>query len=90
MGVLSSARGLKAGEFLLEAMIARAKAMQAETLYLLTNSRCEVAIHLYEKLGFRHDVGIMDTYGARYERCNIAMKMDDREFSLPKSVARNI
>ncbi len=74
MGVRSQARGLKAGEFLLEAMIIRAQAMQVETLYLLTNSRCEAAIHLYEKLGFRHDADIMARYGARYERCDVAMR----------------
>ncbi|MBW8733636.1 MAG: GNAT family N-acetyltransferase [Asticcacaulis sp.] len=74
MGVRSQARGLKAGEFLLEAMIARAQAMQVETLYLLTNARCEAAIHLYEKLGFRHDADIMARYGARYERCDVAMR----------------
>lgn len=73
MGVRSSARGLKAGEFLLDAMIARARAMGADPLYLLTNRKCEAAIHLYEKLGFRHDAGIMERYGARYERCDVAM-----------------
>ncbi len=74
MGVRSQARGLKAGEFLLDAVIERARAMQVETLYLLTNSRCQAAIHLYEKLGFRHDADIMARYGARYERCNVAMR----------------
>jgi ribosomal protein S18 acetylase RimI-like enzyme len=48
--------------------------MGAETLYLLTNKQCEVAIHLYEKLGFRHDTEIMETYGACYARCDVAMK----------------
>jgi N-acetylglutamate synthase-like GNAT family acetyltransferase/DNA-binding MarR family transcriptional regulator len=74
MGVRESARGLKAGEFLLEAAIARAQAMGAQTLYLLTNHKCASAIHLYEKLGFTHDAGIMATYGARYERCDVAMR----------------
>lgn len=74
MGVRETARGLKAGEFLLEAMIARAQAMGADTLYLLTNHACEAAIHLYEKLGFVHDAGIMAEYGARYERCDVAMR----------------
>ena len=74
MGVRGTARGLKAGEFLLDAMIARARALQVETLYLLTNARCEAAIHLYEKLGFRHDADIMARYGARYERCDVAMR----------------
>ena len=74
MGVLESARGLKAGEFLLEAMIARAAAMGARKLYLLTNAKCAAAVHLYEKLGFVHDGAIMADYGARYERCNVAMR----------------
>ena len=73
MGVRASARGLKAGEFLLAAIIDRAKAMRAETLYLLTNRRCEAAIHLYEKLGFEHDAEIMAKYGSRYERSDVAM-----------------
>lgn len=74
MGVRETARGLKAGEFLLEGMIERARELGAEELYLLTNSKCAPAIHLYEKLGFVHDVDIMARYGARYERCNVAMR----------------
>lgn len=73
MGVRETARGLKAGEFLLQAMIDRAQAMGADRLYLLTNHACTAAIHLYEKLGFVHDAGIMAEYGARYERCDVAM-----------------
>lgn len=74
MGVRAAARGLKAGEFLLDATIARAAELGAGTLYLLTNSDCAAAIHLYEKNGFRHDPGIMARYGARYARCNVAMR----------------
>ena len=74
MGVRESARGRKAGEFLLAAVIERALALGADPLYLLTNTRCAAAIHLYEKHGFRHDADIMATYGARYERCNVAMR----------------
>jgi DNA-binding MarR family transcriptional regulator len=73
MGVRESARGRKAGEFLLAAIIERAQAMGAEKLYLLSNAKSAPAIHLYEKLGFVHDAGIMRDYGARYERCDIAM-----------------
>jgi len=73
MGVRASARGLKAGEFVLAATIERARAMGIDKLYLLTNSKCAPAIHLYEKLGFVHDAGIMAEYGARYERCDVAM-----------------
>jgi len=74
MGVLETARGLKAGEFLLKAVIARAQDIGAERLYLLSNKKSEAAIHLYEKLGFVHDAEIMRDYGARYERCDVAMR----------------
>lgn len=74
MGVREAARGLKAGEFLLAAVIDRAKSLGANPLYLLTNSKCAPAIHLYEKLGFSHDAGIMTQYGARYQRCDVAMR----------------
>jgi DNA-binding MarR family transcriptional regulator/N-acetylglutamate synthase-like GNAT family acetyltransferase len=73
MGVLEAARGRKAGEFLLRAMIARAERLGAKRLYLLSNRKSAAAIHLYEKLGFAHDAGIMQEFGARYERCNVAM-----------------
>ena len=74
MGVLEAARGRKAGEFLLKAAIERAERMGAEVLYLLSNRKSAAAIHLYEKLGFAHDAEIMREYGARYERCNVAMR----------------
>ncbi len=74
MGVLSSMRGQKIGEKLLQYVIQQAKAMKVKKLYLLTNKKCESAIHLYEKLGFVHCEKIMQTYGGHYERCNVAMR----------------
>lgn len=73
MGVADAARGRKAGEFLLNAMIARACGLGANPLYLLTNRTCAAAIHLYEKVGFVHDAGVMEQFGRRYDRCNVAM-----------------
>jgi N-acetylglutamate synthase-like GNAT family acetyltransferase len=73
MGVLESARGRKAGEFLLAACIERAQSMKMARLYLLTNHICAPAIHLYEKAGFQHDVEIMEQYGKKYERTDVAM-----------------
>jgi ribosomal protein S18 acetylase RimI-like enzyme len=73
MGVLENVRGLKAGEFLLRAVLARAATMNMKSLYLLTSSKCEAAIHLYKKLGFVHDVSIMTNYGKTYARCDVAM-----------------
>ena len=74
MGVRESVRGQIVGEFLLSAVIKRALALKADPLYLLTNSICTPAIHLYEKLGFVHDAQIMEQYGARYARCDVAMR----------------
>ncbi|MGE4483177.1 bifunctional helix-turn-helix transcriptional regulator/GNAT family N-acetyltransferase [Acidocella sp.] len=73
MGVLEAARGRKVGEFLLRAMLARARRKGARRLYLLSNRKSAAAIHLYEKLGFRHDEDIMREFGARYARCDVAM-----------------
>jgi hypothetical protein len=48
--------------------------MGAELLYLLSNKKSAAAVHLYEKLRFVHDAEIMRTYGARYQRCDVAMR----------------
>ncbi len=74
MGVLESARGRKAGEFLLAKIITRAQQMGVETLYLLTNWKCAAAIHLYEKAGFVHDPDVMERLGGSYDRCDVAMR----------------
>jgi DNA-binding MarR family transcriptional regulator len=74
MGVSASARGRKVGEFLLAGVIDRARQMQMQTLFLLTNRKSQAAIHLYEKRGFIHDADIMARYGRKYERCNVAMR----------------
>ena len=77
MGVTASARGRKVGEFLLAGVITRARAMAdaglLTELYLLTNRKSAAAIHLYEKLGFVHSTDIMERFGRRYQRCNVAM-----------------
>ena len=74
MGVLETARGLKVGEQLLKHVIEKSKENNLECLFLLTNSKCEAAIHLYEKNGFEHDRDIMSEYGKSYERCDVAMR----------------
>ncbi len=74
MGVVEKARGCKAGEFLLRAVIDHAATLDAEWLYLLSNRKSAAGIHLYEKLGFVHDDETMRIYGARYARCDVAMR----------------
>ena len=73
MGVLKSARGRKAGDFLMKQILRRARQMKLRELFLLTNTKCDTAIRLYEKYGFRHDDDIMRRYGHRYERCDVTM-----------------
>ena len=73
MGVLPEARGRKAGEFLLRAAIERAFALGCDRLYLLSNAKGAAGVHLYETVGFVHDAGIMEEFGKRYARCNVAM-----------------
>lgn len=73
MGVLKSARGLKVGEILLQHVLNEAQSLDIKKLFLLTSSKCEAAIHLYEKNGFVHDKKVMQNYGQSYARCNVAM-----------------
>ncbi|THD37921.1 MAG: GNAT family N-acetyltransferase [Sphingomonas sp.] len=73
MGVVPEARGLGAGAVLLNAMIARAFELGCDRLYLLSSSKGAAGVHLYEKAGFVHDARIMEEFGKRYARCNVAM-----------------
>jgi DNA-binding MarR family transcriptional regulator/N-acetylglutamate synthase-like GNAT family acetyltransferase len=73
MAVVPEARGRGAGEFLLRATIERAFAMGAERLFLLTNSKSQAAIKLYERNGFVHDAEILARCGGEYARCDVAM-----------------
>jgi N-acetylglutamate synthase-like GNAT family acetyltransferase len=78
MGVTPEARGRKVGEYLLAKTLERAASLGMDKVYLLTNRKCAAAIHLYEKLGFAHDAEIMAMFGARYERCDVAMSYQPR------------
>lgn len=74
MGVLESARGLKAGEVLLKQVIKDSNQADIDTLFLLTSSKCEAAIHLYEKNGFVHDESIKEKFKELYDRSDTFMK----------------
>lgn len=73
MGVRPEARGHSAGARILEALVDTARELGARELYLLSSHKCEAAVHLYEKFGFRHDPAVMQAYGANYGRCDVAM-----------------
>ncbi|MEM7706851.1 MAG: GNAT family N-acetyltransferase [Pseudomonadota bacterium] len=75
MGVRSAARGKGAGEFLLRFVLERVREMGwQDRLFLVSNKKNSAAVKLYEKLGFEHDAHIMQQFGSRYERCNVAMR----------------
>ncbi len=73
MGVTAQARGLNAGHFLMEKTLERAEALAMDELFLMTNNRCEAAIHLYEKYGFIHDENIKARFSDRYARAEVFM-----------------
>lgn len=74
MGVTTEHRGTGAGAALLAGLLDRARAMPVDTLFLLTSSKCQAAIRLYERAGFRHDAAILREYGGTYARCDVAMR----------------
>ena len=75
MGVLENARGLKAGEQLLQFVINFVKENDFKLCYLLTNANCKAAIHLYLKNGFVHDDEIKKRFSGEYNRCDVAMRL---------------
>lgn len=75
MGVRAFARGKGAGEFLLRFILERTRELGwQDRLFLVSNKRNVAAVRLYEKLGFEHDAEIMNRFGARYDRCDVAMR----------------
>ncbi|WOJ96964.1 bifunctional helix-turn-helix transcriptional regulator/GNAT family N-acetyltransferase [Congregibacter brevis] len=75
MCVHGAARGRGAGEFLLRFILERAREIGCtDKLYLLSNAGNVAAVTLYEKLGFIHDAEILQRFGARYARCDVAMR----------------
>ncbi|MEL7022312.1 MAG: bifunctional helix-turn-helix transcriptional regulator/GNAT family N-acetyltransferase [Pseudomonadota bacterium] len=75
MGVRAAARGQGAGEFLLRYVLERTRELGwQDNLFLVSNKRNVAAVRLYEKLGFVHDAEIMNRFGSRYERCDVAMR----------------
>jgi N-acetylglutamate synthase-like GNAT family acetyltransferase len=73
MGVLQKSRGLKVGEKLLKHVLVESEKLNMRPLFLITNTKCKSAIHLYEKNGFSHDKALLDKYKDSYERANVAM-----------------
>ena len=72
MAVSPSVQGKGAGWLLAQAVVAKAKDLGAQNLYLESNTLLKPAINLYRKLGFEEVQGC----GSAYERCNIQMVLN--------------
>lgn len=72
MGVSPQAQGMGVGFLLGQAVIAKAKALEAKRLYLESNTILQPAIKLYYKLGFSR---LANTIPSPYARSNIQMEL---------------
>lgn len=73
MGVTKKARGHGVGRKLLHYLVDEIFNTKENTYFLLTNSNCKAAIHLYEEFGFKHSDEIRMKYGGHYNRCDVGM-----------------
>lgn len=72
MAVSPRAQGKKIGYLIGEALLNKAKDLNAKEVFLETNSSLVPAIKLYEKLGFQH----VPVTASPYERCDTRMILD--------------
>jgi ribosomal protein S18 acetylase RimI-like enzyme len=63
-------QGKGIGRRLMEACLEKAQALGGSHIYLESNKRCEAAVHLYEKYGFKH----LPDQPTKYERANVFME----------------
>ncbi len=74
MGVAEAERGRGIGRRLLEYVVAEARRLGINRLYLETNKKLENAIHLYESIGFNH-VPPECVTPSPYQRADVFMEM---------------
>jgi len=75
MAVDPASQGRGYGNLLIERAIEFARESGGNTLMLLTNSKLEAAIHLYEKHGFR---SVPLKHANHYNRVDVEMELDVR------------
>lgn len=72
MAARKDLRGKGIGQAVMNALIAQARAMNADAIWLETNGNLEAAIRLYERSGFRH-LNAGELWPTPYARCNVQM-----------------
>lgn len=75
MAVSPKAQGKKIGYLLGQALVDKAKELNANKIFLETNSVLVPAIKLYEKLGFKH----IPVSHSAYDRCDTQMELIFRD-----------
>lgn len=75
MAARKDVRGQGIGRAVLEALIAEARSMGVDAIWLETNGDLKAAIHLYEKSGFRH-LAADELWPTPYARCNVQMVLE--------------
>ncbi|MBO0949761.1 GNAT family N-acetyltransferase [Fibrella forsythiae] len=71
MGMKKEARGLGIGRLLCQAAVDYARKMEAKRLWLESNKKADVAVKLYESIGFVH-IPLRDS---PYARANVHMEL---------------
>ncbi len=78
MGVREAHQGQKIGETLAKAVIEEARGLNANYVVLESSEKLEVALKLYEKLGFKEDKHLIKE---PFSRCNVQLmlKLNENE-----------
>jgi ribosomal protein S18 acetylase RimI-like enzyme len=72
MAAHKNLRGRGIGQAVMDALIAQARAMGADAIWLETNADLTAAVRLYQRSGFRH-LGASELWPTPYARCNVQM-----------------
>jgi putative acetyltransferase len=75
MAARKDLRGKGIGQAVMDALIAQARKMQADAIWLETNADLKAAVRLYERSGFRH-LGADELWPTPYARCNVQMVLE--------------
>jgi putative acetyltransferase len=75
MAVADHVQGRGIGQLLMDAAVAKARALGARALYLESNSILKPALRLYERAGFRH-LPPGERPHSPYRRCDVYMRLE--------------
>lgn len=86
MGVEPSLRGAGIGRVMLAYALARAEALKARRVYILTSSSLKPALHLYRSMGFA-DIPLSAEDKSKYQRADVKLEWHPIEVNICQSIA---